>query len=152
MLAAAGALLAGLVSSARSLVPGRLLGPGRWRSSSRPSRLAAVPLATLSLEVSLSTSLALAFPCRGSLWSLPATTPLAGFGGRALLSASPLSSSALLVRWPSAGIPVPLSTVLSALALAAAFLMVHVVARTKVRGRAIKRRPPFTWTGTESLC
>lgn len=152
LLAAAGALLAGLVSSARGLVLGRLLVPGRWRPSSCPARLATGRLATSWPDVSLSTSLVLAFPGRALPWGVPATTRLAGVGGRALLSAVPVSSSALLDRWLSADIPVPSSTVLSAPALAAAVLMVHVVARPKVRGRANKRRPPFTWTGAESPC
>lgn len=157
LLTAGLALLAGLMVLRGRLVLGWLLVPGRWRSSSCPSPLAAgllatVSLATLLLEVALPTSLALEIPGRALLWRLPATTRLVGSGGRALLSASPLSSSSLLVRWLPACIPVPSSTVLSALALAAAFLVVHVVARAKVRGRANKRRPPFTWAGTESPC
>lgn len=141
-------LLAGPVSSTRGLVLGWLLVPGRWRSALCPSPLAAGLLTTLLLEASLPTSLALAIARRIPPWGLPSPTRLAGSRGGTLTATSP----PLLVRRLPVVVAVPSSTLLFALALAAAVLLVHVVARPKVRRRANKRRPPFTWTGSERLC
>lgn len=139
-----------LVTLERLLVLGRLLALGRRRTTLWSSPLAAGLLAALLLGVSLTSLLTLAGPDRSPLWSLLSTTWLARLGGRTLLSTLLLSSSSLLIGWLPTAILVPSSTLLSALALSAAVLVVHVVARAKVRRRANKRRPPFTWTGTES--
>lgn len=137
-----------LVTLERLLALGWLLALGRRRTTLFSSPLAAGLLAALLLGVSLTPLLTLA----GPLWSLLSTTWLARLGGRTLLSTLLLSSSSLLIGWLPAAILVPSSTLLSALALSAAVLVVHEVTRAKVRRRANKRRPPFTWTGTESRC
>lgn len=146
------ALLARLVSPTRCLVPGWLLVPRRWRSALCPPWLAARLPTTLLLDVSLPISLALAIARRILLWGLPPATRLGGSGGGTLLSTVPTSSPPLLVRRLSVVVPVPSSTLLFALALAAAVPVVHVITRAKVRGRANKRRPPFTWSVSESRC
>lgn len=152
LLSATRTLLARLVLLARRLGLGSLLAPGFGRPTSCSASLDARLLVTVLLEVLPTSSLALAVPERGSLWSLLSITCLARLGGRALLCTLLPPLAVLSLRRLSAPLLVPSPTVLSALALAAAVLLVHVVARPKVRRRANKRRPPFTWTGRESLC
>lgn len=144
LLAALLVLLVGPVLSTRGPIRGRLLVPGRGRPTSRHSLPTAGLLATLLLVVPPAPSPTLAALHRGPLRRLLSPPRLAWPGGGTSLSAPSLPSASRPVRWLPGALRVPLSTVLSALALVTAALVVHVVARDKVRRRANKRRPPFT--------
>ncbi|QLD89234.1 hypothetical protein HWV07_09405 [Natronomonas salina] len=137
-------LLTGLVLSSPSLVlSSRGLAP-------RPALLDTGLLSTLLLWRRLAALLAPAGLVRAALRRLLPLTWLAGLGWRVLLSTLLLSAPALLVRRLPTARLVASATVLSASALGTAVLLVHVVARLKVRGGAIKRRPPFTRMEPES--
>lgn len=139
-------LSAGLLPLALSLI---LVLKSR-RSASRPTLLNAGLLPTVLSRCLLVALLDPAKLVRVALgWLLP-TIRLAGVGGWASLAPLLFSAAALLVRWLSVAPLVVSSAVLSASPLGAAVLLVHVVARLKVRGRAIKRRPPFTRMEPES--
>lgn len=119
-------------------------------SAPRPALLDTGLLSTLLLWRRLAPLLAAAVLVRAALGRLLPPAWLAGLGRWVLLSPLLLSAPTLLVRRLPTALLIASTIVLSASALGAAVLLVHVVARLKVRGGAIKRRPPFTRVGPES--